>query len=128
VSIWQSLIITAAEVYEPNDGWGLAGLVVIGLPSIITAVIGGIILVRQHRADKKIDAVKSGVEATTSQVVNDHEDQPVLRVDLDEKFAGVHQAIAGVKTAVLVEQTTRKTAIDAVVERLESIEGHLRGR
>jgi hypothetical protein len=66
--VWQSVISTAAQVYEPDDGVGLLGLVIVGLPATVTALGTVWVLVRQRgtqtavtRAESKIDAVNASV-------------------------------------------------------------------
>lgn len=73
----------AAQIYEPRDGWGLVGLLIIGLPSLITAGVSGVILWRQRKSANDINEVKSGVAATNAQVVNGHGGKPPLRSDMD---------------------------------------------
>lgn len=81
IEILESVVQTAAEVYEPDDIIGVAGLLVIGLPSTIGAVLAGIALVRQSRSEKKVDTVAAGV-AETNRSVNRRPTS--ARDDLDE--------------------------------------------
>lgn len=104
----ESVMTLAAEVYEPDDAWGLVGLLIVGLPSTITAVASGLILWRTRK-------VQRGIDDTNSQVINDHEDAPPLRVDLDGKFSVLGTKIDGVTTTLLDHGN-----------RLNSIEDHLR--
>jgi hypothetical protein len=67
VSVWQSLFNTAAELYEPHSWWGLAGLIVIGLPTTIGATFAGLNWLRGRGT----------------------------RVELDRYFAGVHERLDG---------------------------------
>ena len=67
MSVWQSLFNTAAELYEPHNWWGLAGLIVIGLPTTIGATFAGLNWLRGRGT----------------------------RVELDRYFAGVHERLDG---------------------------------
>lgn len=128
---WQSLITTATEVYEPNDGWGLAGLLVIGLPALVTAAGTMWVLIRQRGVRAKVDEVAAGVEQTNKQVVNGHAEKDPLRSDVDKllKMAEETSAAVGkVHTAVTAETAARKTAIEGINDRLGGIEEHLRAR
>lgn len=79
IDIWQSLIANASDVYEPNDGYGLAGLLIIGLPALVTAAGTVWVLIRQRGVRAQVDRVAK----TNSQVVNGHTE---MRTELDEKF------------------------------------------
>lgn len=112
-NIWRELVHTASEIYEPDNGWGLAGLLIIGLPSTITAVFSGVFIWRQRKHGDKLDRVEANTVATVAQVVNNHGHKPVLRADIDT---------LGVKLdAVLGTLTDHGT-------RLNGIETYLRGR
>lgn len=115
-----------AEVYEPHNAIGLIGLLIIGLPSLVSSIGMAWVLVRQRRTDKKVDKVSKGVTQTVKQVVNGHGAAPPMRVDLDEKFDALHTSLNKVHTAVAVETAKRETADRAIGKRLDSIEEHLR--
>ena len=91
MSLWQSVIITASEVYEPRNGYGLVGLLIIGLPALITAAGTVWVLIRQRGVRERVEQVAQGVEKTNKQVVNGHT-QP-MRNDLDEKFDALGQTV-----------------------------------
>lgn len=79
----------------------LFGVLIVTAPGVLAAWWA-----RQAKAESK---------TTNKQVVNDHVDEPVLRVDIDSKHSELLEAVGGVK-AVLVEHGNR----------LGSIEEHLR--
>ncbi|MCP3811562.1 MULTISPECIES: hypothetical protein [Mycolicibacterium] len=106
------VIRAAAEYYEPNDAIGLAGLFVIGLPSILAAVasIAAIVVsVRGQRRGKdrreedravlndvseKVNVlpdVQRKVDVVRNNVQNGHSDP--LRDDLDRQFAAIHRKV-----------------------------------
>jgi len=154
IDIWSAFIAKAAEVYEPNDAVGLVGLLIIGLPTTITAVGTVFVLVRQHKTKGQVETlqqhvadvqqgvatVQQGVVETKNQVVNGHP-QP-LRVDLDRQFAdvienvqalhnevgGLRHEVGGMRTDIAVEQGARREANRAIGARLDSIEEHLRSK
>lgn len=122
----------ATEIYEPNDAVGIVGLIIIGMPTLLTAAGTVWVLVRQGKAEKKIDGVAGGVDQTNKQVVNGHGKADPLRVDLDNKFAALDASLterfAELHTAVAVETASRATADKAIGKRLDGIETHLRVR
>lgn len=73
MSVWQSLLTTASEVYEPKNWWGLVGLLIVNAGVIITAVGTVVLLVRQR-------GVRDDTAAVKAQVVNGHPDP--LRSDV----------------------------------------------
>ena len=126
-SFWQSLITTATEVYEPNDGWGLAGLLIIGLPALITA--GGTVwvLVRQRRTDTRVAAVEAVSSDTNAQVANgkrvDEGGSP-LRREMEIRLDAVIAKVDAIDTKVDGIRDVQKNH----GERVKSIEEHLRAR
>ncbi|MEU9805432.1 hypothetical protein [Mycobacterium sp. NPDC050853] len=76
-------LTAVAELYEPKNGWGLAGLLIIGMPSLVTAGVSGVILWRQRKSAHDMNEVKTGVAATNAQVVNGHGGKAPLRSDMD---------------------------------------------
>lgn len=136
--LFESLIITAADVYEPHSGYGLAGLAIIGAPAMITAAGMVWVVIRQRRNEGKVKEVKEkldkvglGVKATTDQVVNGHANADPLRADVDKLLKMAEDNIAAVSkvhTAVTAEKEARRTAIDGINDRLGGIEEHLRKR
>jgi len=78
----------AAEVYEPDDWFGVLGLGVITLPNLVLAVLGALLWRRQKsdtaRVEQKVDTIKDNVQ-------NGHQDP--LRVDLDKKFDALDQKV-----------------------------------
>lgn len=93
---------TAAEVYEPNDAIGLAGLFIIGLPGILAAVasIAAIVVSvrgRRRGEDRReedravLRDVSEKVDVVRSNVQNGHPDP--LREDLDRQFAAIHRKV-----------------------------------
>lgn len=111
----QSIVSTAAEVYEPDNGTGLIGLLIIGLPSTIAATLSGWALVRQKR-------IEAGVQATNKQVVNGHADADPLRKDLDTKFAQLGSKIDGLDGLV----RTQGRDIGGIREDVGMIRGEAR--
>lgn len=102
--IWQSLITTAAEVYEPDNGWGLAGLLIVNFGAIITACGTVWVLVRQRRTDAKVAKVEAVSADTNAQVANGKpvaEGGTAFRTDLDEKFDQLGKKIDGVHELVV---------------------------
>lgn len=133
IGFLQSVVHAAAEIYEPDDGIGLAGLLIIGLPTTITAAGTVWVLVRQRktetkvdRTEGKVDTVQQGIDATNKQVVNGHGNADPLRKDLDVKFAEMGEKLDSMATAIAVETGQRREANRAVGARLDSIEKHLR--
>lgn len=124
MGLLQSVIHAASEIYEPDDGIGLVGLLIIGLPTTITAAGTVWVLVRQRKTDSKVDTVAAGVVETRRQVVNGHPDP--LRVDLDRQFAELGEKVDSLATSIAVEEGQRREANRAVGARLDSIEQHLR--
>ena len=84
MNVWQSLVVTAAELYEPRNWWGIVGLLIVNLGVIVTAVCTGIVLVRQRSVQKDTSEVKA-------QVVNGHADKDPLRTDVDKALAGIER-------------------------------------
>ena len=82
MSVWQSLLTTAAEVYEPRNWWGVVGLVIINGGGLLTAAGTVWLIVRQNR-------VKQVAEAVKAQVVHVHADKDPLRADVDKALAGI---------------------------------------
>lgn len=131
MGLLQSVIHAASEIYEPDDGIGLVGLLIIGLPTTITAAGTVWVLVRQRKTDNKVDRTESkvdtvaaGVVETRRQVVNGHPDP--LRVDLDRQFAELGEKVDSLATSIAVETGQRREANRSVGARLDSIEKHLR--
>ena len=91
MSVWQSLLTTAAEVYEPRNWWGVVGLVIINGGGLLTAAGTVWLIVRQNR-------VKQVAEAVKAQVVHVHADKDPLRADVDKALAGIGR-IEGRSTA-----------------------------
>ena len=85
ISLWDAVQI-AAEVYEPDDAVGLAGLFVIGLPALVTAVLSGVVLYRQRENSRSIgmsvEQVRSDVGDVKDQVKNGH--TTPMRADMDD--------------------------------------------
>lgn len=109
---------TASEVYEPNDAIGLAGLFIIALPSIISAVLAGIALWRQKTTDKKVDDVKAGVQETNRSVncrptpmrgdLDDlREDFDTMREEQRRGFQAVSRDIGGLREEIRTERLER---------------------
>lgn len=140
--IVEAVRLAASEL--PDDGWGLAGLVVIGTPSTVAAVAGLVTLVRSRRDKQENDqkqAQISGqvkavsdqltssagkVEEIGAQVINGHPDP--LRKDLDRYFKEVNTKLTDMQTAAAVEQAKREEAFNGLSDRISGIEQHLRGR
>lgn len=80
MSVWQSLLTTAAEVYEPHNWWGIIGLLIVNAGVIITAV-GTVVLLVQQRG------VRDDTAAVKSHVVNGNPDP--LRSDVDKLILAV---------------------------------------
>ena len=81
MSVWQSLLTTASEVYEPKNWWGLVGLLIVNAGVIITAVGTVVLLVRQRGVRDDTAAVKAQV------VKNGHPDP--LRSDVEKLILAV---------------------------------------
>jgi hypothetical protein len=102
---------SVGDLAEPTPGkewvW-LVGLLIVTAPGVLAAFWA-----RQAKGESK---------ATNKQVINDHQEQPVLRVDIDEK----HETVI----AKFDELNCQVAAFGAVLrehgDRLESIEDHLR--
>lgn len=104
-------INTASEVYEPSDAIGLAGLFIIALPAIISAVLAGIALWRQRTTDKKVDDVKADVHCRPTPMRGDLDD---LREDLDTMreeqrrgFLQMSRDIGGLREELRTERVER---------------------
>ena len=82
MTVWQSLLTTASEAYEPKNGWGVVGLLVLNGSGLLTAVGTVWLIVRQGK-------VKQTAEAVKAQVVNGHADKDPLRVDVDKALDGI---------------------------------------
>lgn len=80
---WQSLVVTASELYEPKNWWGIVGLLIVNLGVIVTAVCTGIVLVRQRSVQKDTSEVKAQI--------NGHADKDPLRTDVDKALAGIER-------------------------------------
>lgn len=111
-------INTASEVYEPNDAIGLAGLFIIALPAIISAVLAGIALWRQRATDKKVDDVKADVRETNLSVncrptpmrgdLDDlREDLDTMREEQRRGFQVVSRDIGGLREELRTERVER---------------------
>ena len=111
-------INTASEVYEPNDAIGLAGLFIIALPAIISAVLAGIALWRQRTTDKKVDDVKADVRETNLSVncrptpmrrdLDDlREDLDTMREEQRRGFQQVSRDIGGLREELHTERVER---------------------
>lgn len=78
----------AAEVYNPDDGIDLLGLLIIGLPALVSAIgvfIVGIITVRgQKRGRARARRTDAMTDEIHAQTVNDHISKSNLRDDIDE--------------------------------------------
>lgn len=109
-AIWESLL-RASEVYEPDDAIGLAGLFIIGLPALISAVLAGLALWRQRGTERKVDDVAAGVRETNRSVNG----RPTpMRGDLDEMrsemqagFRQMTRDIGGLREEIRTERTER---------------------
>lgn len=108
MTVWQSLHQFAAEIYEPDNAWGLAGLFVVNIGAILTAAGTVVLIVRQR-------SVKQALDKTNDQVINGHADTAPLRQDLDDKFSTVIAKLDGLQSMVGDHG-----------HRLNSIEAHLR--
>jgi len=82
VTIWQSVLTTASELYEPRNWWGIAGLLIVNLGVIVTAICTGVVLVRQRGVQRDTSEVKA-------QVVNGRADKDPLRADVDKALDGI---------------------------------------
>lgn len=85
-----ALTILAADVAD--DGWDLAGLIVVGIPATLGAVFGGIALLRQKTAREetaavsaKQDQAQAKIDTIRDQVQNGHPNR--LRDDIDRLLA-----------------------------------------
>lgn len=85
-----ALTILAADVAD--DGWDLAGLIVVGIPATLGAVFGGIALLRQKTAREetaavsaKQDQAQAKIDTIRDQVQNGHPNP--LRDDIDRLLA-----------------------------------------
>ena len=78
----------AAEVYNPDDGIDLLGLLIIGLPALVSAIgvfVVGIITVRgQKRGRARARRTDAMTDEIHAQTVNDHISKSNLRDDIDE--------------------------------------------
>ncbi len=112
-----ALTILAADVAD--DGWDLAGLIVVGIPATLGAVFGGIALLRQKTAREetaavsaKQDQAQAKIDTIRDQVQNGHPNplrddidrllaaQAADRKAADERAACTDAAIAGLATDV----------------------------
>lgn len=120
-----AVITTASEVYEPNDAIGLAGLFIIGLPAIISAVLAGLALWRQRTTDKKVDGVAAGVQETNKSV--NCRDTP-MRGDLDKMWADIGSMRGEIRSGFnQVHRDIGGLRSELRTEREERIEGDKRG-
>ena len=78
----------AAEVYNPDDGIDLLGLLIIGLPALVSAIgvfVVGIITGRgQKRGRARARRTDAMTDEIHAQTVNDHISKSNLRDDIDE--------------------------------------------
>ncbi len=111
MSVWQSLFNTAAEVYEPHSWWGLAGLIVIGLPTTIGATFAGLNWLRGRGTRREVNDTRQEVKEIKRQVVNGQTEP--MRVELDRYFAGVHERLDG--HAFAIETLTNR--VETLAER-----------
>jgi hypothetical protein len=88
VTVWHSLLTTASEVYEPKNGWGVLGLLVLNGGGLLTA-IGALWLIihKGGKVQKSAEAVREDTAAVKAQVVNGHPDP--MRADLDKALEGI---------------------------------------
>lgn len=106
--------------------WGL-----VAIPILLTAMMANR---RQLKsANEKLEKVKAKVEGIGHQVINGHTSP--MRTELDRHFAKVYKrldaqdkTLGEVHTAVTAETSARRTAIEAINDRLGGIEEHLRKR
>jgi len=105
------VVLLASEAYEPNDAVGLAGLFIIGLPALISAVLAGLALWRQQVNARKVDDVAAGVRETNRSV----NCRPTpMRGDIDEMrsemragFRQMTRDIGGLREEIRTERTER---------------------
>lgn len=105
------VVLLASEAYEPNDAVGLAGLFIIGLPALISAVLAGLALWRQQVNARKVDDVAAGVRETNRSV----NCRPTpMRGDIDEMrgemragFLQMTRDIGGLREEIRTERTER---------------------
>lgn len=109
--LWESVLTVASEVYEPNDGWGLAGLFIIGLPAIISAVLAGVALWRQRGTARKVDDVAAGVRETNRSVncrpTPMRSDLDEMRAEMRAGFRQVTRDIGGLREELRTERVER---------------------
>ncbi|MCV7174896.1 hypothetical protein [Mycolicibacterium sphagni] len=101
MNLIESLAASLEPVYEPTTGYGVAGLLIITIPMILTALGTLVVISRQNSSRKDITEVKAGVKATKDQVVNGHgsveDGADSLRVDLDAKFGEMFKQMAEIR-------------------------------
>lgn len=91
MSVWQSLLNTAAEAYEPRDWRGVLGLLILSASGILTAAGTFVILWRQSGVKKSVDEAKK-------QLTNGHPPDKPMRGDLEtvmEIVTSTHSLVAG---------------------------------
>lgn len=108
---WQSILSTAADIYEPDDAIGLLGLFVIGLPAIISAVLAGLALYRQRGTDRKVDDVAAGVQETNRSVncrpTPMRGDLDGMREEMRAGFQQIGRDIGGLREELRTERLER---------------------
>lgn len=100
-------MLLASEAYEPNDAVGLAGLFIIGLPALISAVLAGLALWRQQVNARKVDDVAAGVRETNSRPTPMRGDIDEMRGEMRAGFLQMTRDIGGLREEIRTERTER---------------------
>jgi hypothetical protein len=107
------VVLLASEAYEPNDAVGLAGLFIIGLPALISAVLAGLALWRQQVNARKVDDVAAGVRETNRSaghclgVAPMRGDIDEMRSEMQAGFRQMTRDIGGLREEIRTERTER---------------------
>ena len=131
----------AAEVYEPDDAWGLLGLLVVNGAAILAAIgslIGVVVTVRgQKRGSQRWSHDREKLDEIHEETVNSHKGKTNMRDQLDALEQKVDRVAVGV-TSLQQGQGAHNIAIrdlkrdiggireEIRTERKERIEGDKR--
>lgn len=104
-------LLIAAEPYEPDNAIGLVGLLIIGLPTLASAILSGLALWRQSDTRSKVDKVAAGVQETNRSVngrpTTMRRDFDEMREEMKSGFRQVSNDIGGLREELRTERTER---------------------